>query len=142
MGEEIITMNCFNHRDKPAIGLCTSCGKALCENCLVEIPNGLACKGSCEDRANMIARMIDTNAQTLKTATQSLNVTCNRVRTTAILSVLMGIGCLVLAVWAYFVTSSLVAGLVGILSVYSLLSGISSLSRKEQYPLIEEKRTE
>ena len=47
-------MNCFNHRDKPAIGLCKSCGKALCEDCLTEVPNGLACKGSCEDRVNMI----------------------------------------------------------------------------------------
>src|SRR5437660_197873 len=56
-------MNCFNHRELPAVGLCKSCGKALCEACVAEVRDGLACKGKCEERVGMINRMIDQHAR-------------------------------------------------------------------------------
>jgi hypothetical protein len=40
-------MNCFNHRDKPAIGVCKSCGKGICGDCAAECHNGLVCKETC-----------------------------------------------------------------------------------------------
>ncbi len=43
-------MNCFNHADIPAVGICKVCGKALCKECIVETKGGTVCKGSCEDK--------------------------------------------------------------------------------------------
>ncbi len=56
-------MNCFNHRDKPAIGLCKSCGKGLCGDCLKELPNRLACKGPCEKQADILSRVTESDAE-------------------------------------------------------------------------------
>ena len=61
-------MNCFNHRAVPAVGLCKSCGKALCGDCLTELANGLACKGKCESRVAMINRILDSNAKIVSAA--------------------------------------------------------------------------
>ena len=43
-------MNCFNHRDTTAVGVCKACGKALCSDCLAEVEGGLACKDNCESK--------------------------------------------------------------------------------------------
>lgn len=37
-------MKCYNHDDTEAIGVCTSCGKAVCEKCGVFFNNKLLCK--------------------------------------------------------------------------------------------------
>lgn len=58
-------MNCFVHRDQPAVGLCKSCGRGLCPECLVDYPTGLACKNRCEERVALITRIVDNNKQTL-----------------------------------------------------------------------------
>jgi hypothetical protein len=59
-------MNCFNHRDRSAIGICRSCGKGLCEDCVAEVQNGLACKGSCEARVKLINRTIGVYPQIMR----------------------------------------------------------------------------
>lgn len=53
-------MNCFNHPKVPAVGRCASCGKGLCHDCIAIVKNGLACKGTCESRAELINELIDT----------------------------------------------------------------------------------
>jgi len=47
-------MNCFNHSSIPSIGICQACGKALCSNCALQLPNGIACKNTCEKRFNVV----------------------------------------------------------------------------------------
>jgi len=61
-------MNCYVHRDRPAVGLCKACGKGLCPECLVEIADGLACRGRCEERARRINAMVDANDRILASA--------------------------------------------------------------------------
>ena len=70
-------MNCFVHRDRPALGICKSCSKGLCAECLVEVPDGIACKGRCETRVDLVNRTIDANKQVLR-ATR-LHVALNNV---------------------------------------------------------------
>jgi hypothetical protein len=43
-------MNCFNHTDRPAIGICKSCGKGLCRECMAETRTALLCGDSCAPR--------------------------------------------------------------------------------------------
>jgi len=47
-------MNCSNHSSVPSIGICQACGKALCSNCALQLPNGIACKNTCEKRFNVV----------------------------------------------------------------------------------------
>ena len=37
-------MNCYYHADVPAIGTCTICGKAICEQDAVEVQGKLVCR--------------------------------------------------------------------------------------------------
>ena len=37
-------MNCFQHPDLDAVGVCSSCGKGVCENCAVEFQERMYCK--------------------------------------------------------------------------------------------------
>ena len=120
-------MNCFNHRDRPAIGLCKSCGKALCGDCVAELANGLACKGSCEARVNMINHMLDSNAQVISAAR-------HQVRSSGIISLVLGLGCLVFAVWAYREMKSFLPYFIALTGVAAVVTGLLRLSRRQQYP--------
>jgi len=42
-------MNCFNHTDVAAVGVCKACGKALCPDCITEAQGAMVCRNSCED---------------------------------------------------------------------------------------------
>lgn len=41
-------MKCFNHPDIEAVGVCSSCGKAICANCSMVIDNKVTCKACVE----------------------------------------------------------------------------------------------
>lgn len=47
-------MNCFNHPDTPAIGLCKYCQKGLCKDCAIDLSHGIACKNHREDVGMLI----------------------------------------------------------------------------------------
>jgi hypothetical protein len=127
-------MNCFNHRDKPAVGLCKSCGKGLCGDCLTELPNGLACKSLCEDRVNLLNRMVDRNAQVLAAAR-------HQVRHSGLVVLLMGIGFIIFSVFAQIqLEGSFLPYLFGFMGLLMSAAGILRLGRKEQYPKIEEQK--
>lgn len=67
-------MKCFNHADRDAVGICKSCGKGICHECLVEIPDGIACKTeSCESRVRLCNKWLDINASLLSKSNQNLN---------------------------------------------------------------------
>ena len=42
-------MNCFNHPDVPAVGMCKACQKGLCMECAVDLGHGIACKNHREE---------------------------------------------------------------------------------------------
>lgn len=50
-------MNCFQHRENQGIGICKSCGKAVCPDCAIEFPKGLACSNECEKDAKELVEM-------------------------------------------------------------------------------------
>ena len=42
-------MNCFNHPDVPAVGICKACQKGLCKECAFDLGHGIACKNHREE---------------------------------------------------------------------------------------------
>ena len=44
-------MNCTNHGEVNAVGMCTYCGKPFCEECLVEVKGKMYCK---DDLGNVL----------------------------------------------------------------------------------------
>lgn len=56
-------MRCFYHLEQHAVGLCKSCGKALCHECAVDMGKGLACKGQCETAVEKLINLIDRSLQ-------------------------------------------------------------------------------
>jgi len=144
-------MNCFNHRDRSAIGLCKACLKALCGDCLTELPNGLACKDSCEKRADLLNCITESDAET-KIAAR------HRLFDVGVWSFFLGINS-VFPIGAYIVAAYLekdnpliafrvfsivlvVCSAVWILvGITQLLTGIFRLGRRTQNPQIKEKTT-
>ncbi|MFZ2641021.1 MAG: hypothetical protein WA117_08515 [Verrucomicrobiia bacterium] len=41
-------MKCYNHSEIDAVGVCMSCGRALCHDCIAEVGLRCSCKGRCE----------------------------------------------------------------------------------------------
>jgi hypothetical protein len=121
-------MNCFNHRDRPAIGLCKACAKALCAECLTELKNGLACKGSCEERVNLINRILDSNSQVLSAANRQIHHGGVHLLIAGVGFIFFGIVC-----FATF-ESSFLPYLLGFTGALTLISGIIKLGHTEQYP--------
>jgi hypothetical protein len=52
-------MRCFNHQENWAVGLCKSCAKSLCHDCLTDLGGGLACKARCEERVTALIEYSD-----------------------------------------------------------------------------------
>jgi len=61
-------MNCFNHHERQAIGVCKACGKGLCPDCLVEVANSIACKNNCEKRVTILNKLVDARLKLLSLA--------------------------------------------------------------------------
>lgn len=57
-------MNCVNHTDKEATGVCVYCGKFFCEACLVEVEGKNYCK-SCVTKAFTEQKQQANSAQTI-----------------------------------------------------------------------------
>ena len=120
-------MNCFNHRERPALGVCKSCGKGLCEECLQEVPNGLACKAKCEERVAIINKMIDVYPQALAASR-------NAFQRNAVLLLGLGTVSLLLA-FLLFISNGLSSSLfLWVIGLVFLLIGISAIRRKNQLP--------
>lgn len=49
-------MKCVNHSDRPALGYCSRCGKALCSECLVRLSTGNFCDACANPSAARPAR--------------------------------------------------------------------------------------
>jgi hypothetical protein len=56
-------MNCYNHQNIAAVGLCKCCSKGLCPECAVDLGHGLACKNMHEGQVETLNMIIEKNAK-------------------------------------------------------------------------------
>ena len=64
-------MNCFNHQDVSAIGLCKSCNKGLCSECAIDLEHGLACKDKHEEQVKALDMIISKSTKIYSSASQN-----------------------------------------------------------------------
>jgi hypothetical protein len=119
-------MNCFKHRATSAIGICKSCGKGVCPDCVADTGQGLACRDSCEERVGILGRMITDNARVMKTANA-------QTRSTGIYGIVTGLLFLAFAGWSYTERNTFLTFFNGGVGLVLLVFGAVRLTR-EQYP--------
>ena len=51
-------MKCYNHHDKEAMGICKSCQKGLCTECIILIDGSISCKGECQEDVATLNYMV------------------------------------------------------------------------------------
>ncbi len=61
-------MNCTNHQDKEAVGMCTYCGKPFCQECLVEVKGKMYCKAD-------LGNVLDEAKQSGQSAQPTIHIT-------------------------------------------------------------------
>ncbi len=52
-------MKCFNHPNADAVGVCKSCGRALCRDCIAEVGLSCSCKGRCESIVGVMNDLVE-----------------------------------------------------------------------------------
>lgn len=67
-------MKCFNHDGADAVAICKNCNKALCHTCAIDVGNGVACAGACEQEVRALNELIRRNL----TAAQKTGYAYNR----------------------------------------------------------------
>lgn len=65
-------MNCYNHNDKAAIGICKHCNKGICMDCQCDTGEGIACIGECTENTKSINGLIHYNLKLSKTASNRM----------------------------------------------------------------------
>ncbi len=61
-------MNCTNHPDREATGMCAYCGKPFCQECLVEVKGRMYCKAD-------LGNVMDEAKQSASAAQPTINIT-------------------------------------------------------------------
>lgn len=122
-------MNCFNHPLKPALGICKSCGKGLCGDCLSVVPDGLACRDACEERVRMINAIIDSNQKAMSSANANLRASAWFITTLGIVFSLVGFVPLLVGGPRSVVP-------MGVMGVVFLAYGLTRLRRSQLYPVV------
>lgn len=64
-------MKCFYHQQSDAVGICRNCSKGLCQECVVDVRNGIACKNRCENAVIAMNELIDRNKASYQKTSES-----------------------------------------------------------------------
>jgi hypothetical protein len=56
-------MQCYQHQDRSAVGLCKACHKGVCAECVTDTGQGLACSEKCVGEVGVLAEIVDRSKQ-------------------------------------------------------------------------------
>lgn len=65
-------MQCFNHSQHPAVGLCKCCSRGLCSACASDLGHGLACRDRHEAQVEAMNMVIEKNARIYAAAPKNI----------------------------------------------------------------------
>ena len=67
-------MNCFEHKETVAVGICKACNKAVCAACAIDTGNGLACCALCETEVMHINQIVAKSKQIYNIGTNQATI--------------------------------------------------------------------
>lgn len=114
-------MRCYYHTGSEAVGICKNCSKGLCQECAVDVGNGLACIGRCEEDVRLLNQLV----AKAKGAYQTTGSAYSRY---AVVFLLFGLVFLVLGILSLFSKEASVAILFLPTGLIMLLAGAVSYS--------------
>lgn len=71
-------MNCTNHTETEATGMCTYCGKPFCKDCLVEVKGKMYCKNDLDKVFDETKASATSNMPQINITNASSNVNTNQ----------------------------------------------------------------
>ena len=117
-------MNCYNHNELSALGICKHCNKGICQNCLTDTGDGLACKGHCTEEVIAINQMINHNKKLVKG-------TSGNFKSAGVLYVVMGVIFLSVSLFYFRRIDPLTTSMGVLFLVYGLYSLLKGRAYKE-----------
>lgn len=102
-------MNCFRHAPAAAVGICKSCQRGVCPECLTDVGDGLACRGPCEAKVQSLNAMLNRSPLAYSTAGSGYRIVGGLMGVFAIPGLISGVGAVSTKGW---LNSSLFMGLV------------------------------
>ena len=97
---------------------------------MAEVPDGLACKNRCEERVNLINRIIDSNKQVLAAA----NV---HIRSGTVFLIVLGTLFCVFGFLPLVLTGEKGAVFLGVMGLVFVITGLFRLRPKARYPEVK-----
>ncbi len=129
-------MNCYNHTDRNAVGICPTCHKGICHECGTKAEIFSCNKTSCIEYMNKISRIIDSNDEIVKINENVNKKTAKVIKRSFITEVILGLFLITVGISTYFADPLL--GLIfmgfGLIfigyAIYSLISKLYRLDKK------------
>lgn len=67
-------MNCYNHNDKSAVGICRVCCRGVCSGCSTDLGHSLACRDQHEEEAQAMHALNQRSTKLLKATRKAVYV--------------------------------------------------------------------
>lgn len=64
-------MECFYHSGATAVGICKYCGRGICQECVADAQQSLACKDRCESEVEQLDEMVDQQSSAVQTTSDT-----------------------------------------------------------------------
>jgi hypothetical protein len=130
-------MHCFNHPTYEAAGVCRSCGRALCHDCIAICEEAVACKGKCEERVTAIQHMITMNQVTSRSLPTQMRQGGIYASTVGLMFAVMG-GIFFACINDDF--GHFVGGAFILLGTMILIRGVTAVRNSLKYPRTDNKK--
>jgi hypothetical protein len=124
-------MRCFYHFDRDAVGVCKSCQRALCHDCVVELERGIACKNRCEADVRQLSQLIEQNARFQPASISLLNRARSQRLTAALFYMALGVAFII---WGLIRPSTYFIAVMGGLFVVYAIFVLSQLPKSPTMP--------
>lgn len=56
-------MKCFYHHESSAVGICKNCYRGICEKCVAEVGDSIACLNRCEPKTKAVMALVERNLE-------------------------------------------------------------------------------
>lgn len=119
-------MNCYIHHEKHSVGICRSCGRGLCPDCVVEVDDSLSCAGRCEEQVRTMSLIVKRDSQHMASSDTIL-------RSTGVFTAIVGAIMTIFGIAGYLMTKSFMLMFIPFVGLVFLIHGINRLRKGAIY---------